>query len=313
MRLLLAPLRALLLLLHIFDGIAISGLIFPALDQCRRNRIIGAWSRGLVRICGARIRVTGVPLDPQLARDGVLPGSRGRLMLCNHISWIDVFALLGAMPSRFVAKSEIGRWPLIGFLVTLVGTLYIERGRRHAVAAMNHRVRERLHAGETIVVFAEGTTTDGFSLLPFHSNLIAPAIEVGCEIWPVALRYTLRGVQTTAAAFVGEMGLVMSLWNILVAPGIVIEVAYLAPLPVSPDRTRHHFAQRARAEIAAHLGFDPDPASGQNRAPQVSLHSASNGASAPIAGAGGAPTNPQPSPPADTAPARSPAPANASQ
>jgi 1-acyl-sn-glycerol-3-phosphate acyltransferase len=288
MQFLLAPLRVLLLFLHILDGIAISGLLFPALDIRRRNRIIGAWSRGLVRICGARLRVSGVARDLQLARDGLLAGSHGRLVLCNHISWIDVFALLGAMPSRFVAKSEIGTWPLIGWLVTLVGTMYIERGRRHAVAAMNHRVRDRLRAGETIVVFAEGTTTDGLSLLPFHSNLIAPAIEVGCEIWPTALRYTSRGTQTTAAAFVGEMGLVTSLWNLLVAPDVEIEVAYLAPVAAAPDRTRHELASRARDAIASHLGFE-------------------------IEAGRGAPATPPPAvPPADTAPERPSAPANAS-
>ncbi|HTT14045.1 MAG TPA: lysophospholipid acyltransferase family protein [Burkholderiaceae bacterium] len=269
MRYVLAPLRALILLLHILDGIVISGLLFPTLDQRRRNRIIGAWSRGLVRICGMRLVVTGRPLDPRLAREGVVPGSLGRLVLANHISWIDVFALLGTLPSRFVAKSEIGRWPLVGWLVTLVGTLYIERGRRHAVAAMNQRVSDRLKAGETIVVFGEGTTTYGFELLPFHSNLIAPALEVGCEIWPVALRYTDRGVQTAAAGFVGEMSLVNSLWNILVARDIAVEVACLPSFPAASGTTRHQLAKVARAAIANHLGLAIDAPPHAGRAQQA--------------------------------------------
>jgi len=294
MRYVLAPLRALVLLLHIVDGIVISGLVFPALDQRRRNRIIGAWSRGLLRICGARLVVAGVALDPGLARYGVVPGARGRLLLANHISWIDVFAVLGTLPSRFVAKSEIGKWPLIGWLVTLVGTLYIERGRRHAVAAMNHRVRDRIAAGETVVVFAEGTTTDGFSLLPFHSNLIAPALDVDCAIWPVALRYSDRGVQTAAASFVGDMGLITSLWNILVARELVIEVACLAALPMAPNATRHHIAHLARGAIAAHLGFSVDAA----ERPRSSETAAVSAPEMPIA---------------DTAPAESSATANASR
>src|SRR5256885_5991843 len=245
MRNVVAPLRMLILLLHIIDGIVISGLLFPLLDQPKRNRIIGAWSRGLLRICAMRLIVTGSPLDPQLARNGVLAGTPGRLILANHISWIDVFALLGTFPSRFVAKAEIGRWPMIGLLVTLVGTLYIERGRRHAVAAMNQRVRDRIRSGESVVVFAEGTTTDGFSLLPFHSNLIAPVLEIGCEIWPVALRYTDCGVQTSAAGFVGDVGLVTSLWNILIARDIAIEVAVLPVLTATADYTRHQLAQLA--------------------------------------------------------------------
>jgi 1-acyl-sn-glycerol-3-phosphate acyltransferase len=295
MRYVVAPLRVLLLLLHILDGLAISGLIFPLLDQPRRNRIIGAWSRGLLHVCGTRLAVVGVDLDPSLARYGVLPGATGRLVLSNHISWIDVYALLGTMPARFVAKAEIGRWPLIGWLVTLVGTLYIERGRRHAVAAMNHVVRDHLRVGETIVVFAEGTTTDGFSLLPFHSNLIAPALEVGCEIWPVALRYSECGVQTAAAGFVGEMGLITSLWNILVARDIAVEVACLPPLSATPGETRHQLAHRASIAIASHLGVVIEPHPHSQRA-----------ANAPAVTATETPT-------ADTSPARSSAAASASQ
>ena len=295
MRYILAPLRVLILLLHILDGIVISGLLFPALSQPKRNRIIGAWSRALLRICGMRLVDSGDALDPQLARDGVLPGKPGRLMLANHISWIDVFALLGTLPSRFVAKSEIGRWPVIGLLVTLVGTLYIERGRRHAVAAMNQRVRDRLQCGDSVVVFAEGTTTDGFSLLPFHSNLIAPALEVGCEIWPVALRYTDAGVQTSAASFVGDLGLLTSLWNILAARDIAVEVTRLPALLATPDTTRHQLAQLARSAIANHLGVSTD----------LPTHAARPTAS-PSASASATPT-------ADTSPAQESVPASASR
>ncbi len=126
--------------------------------------------------------------------------------LANHVSWLDIFAINAMLPSRFIAKAEIGKWPLLGVLVSRSGTLFIERGRRHAVAAMNKTVREHLKLGETIVVFAEGTTTDGSELLPFHSNVIAPALDVGAEIWPIAIRYTERGKRSAAAAFIDEMG-----------------------------------------------------------------------------------------------------------
>ncbi len=258
MRYVLAPLRVVGLLLHIVAGLAILAVAFPRLAQPKRNRIIRRWSRLLLAICGTRLRVSGIALDPELAQGGVLRKSHGRLLLSNHVSWIDVFAIDGAIPSRFVAKSEIGRWLLLGPLVTRSGTLYIERGRRHAVAEMNRRVRDRLHAGETVAVFPEGTTTDGFSLLPFHSNLIAPALEAGCEIWPVALRYTERDKPSSAAGFVGEMGLVTSLWNILVARDFHIEVAFLAPITIGADTNRHRIAHEARAAIARALGVAID-------------------------------------------------------
>ncbi len=257
MRTLLAPLRIALLLAHVVAGIAITVLIFPWLALPRRNRIIRAWSRVLLVICGARLRLTGLALPPEIAHTGVEPGSRGRMLLANHVSWIDVFAIHAAVPSRFVAKAEIGDWPLLGILVTRVGTLYIERGRRHAVASMNHRVRERLKDGETVAVFPEGTTTDGRSLLPLHSNLIAPAMEVGAECWPLALRYSEHGEPSSAAAFVGDIGLVASLWNILVARRLQIELAFLEPVPTAGSRDRHHVAEVAAERIAAWLDVPP--------------------------------------------------------
>lgn len=253
MRTLQAPLRLMLLLLHVLVGSAIAALIFPRLTQHGRNRIIRIWSRLLLAICGARLRLAGLPLPPALAQTGIEPGSRGRMLLANHISWIDPFALNASVPSRFVAKAEIRAWPLLGTLVTLVGALYIERGRRHAVASMNHRVRDRLREGETVAVFPEGTTTDGRSLLPFHANLVAPALEVGAECWPVALRYTQDGAPSTAAAFIGDMALVTSLWNILVARRLQIEVAFLEPVPTVGDRNRHHITEAAAERVAAWL------------------------------------------------------------
>jgi 1-acyl-sn-glycerol-3-phosphate acyltransferase len=257
MRTLLAPLRIALLLVHVLAGIAIAVMIFPWLALPRRNRIIRAWSRALLVICGARLRLTGLALPPVIAHTGVETGRRGRMLLANHVSWIDVFAIHAAVPSRFVAKAEIGDWPLLGTLVTRVGTLYIERGRRHAVASTNHRVRERLKGGETVAVFPEGTTTDGRSLLPFHSNLIAPAMEVGAECWPVALRYSEDGEPSSAAAFVGDIGLVASLWNILVARRLQVEVAFLESVPTAGSRDRHHVAEVAAERIAAWLDVPP--------------------------------------------------------
>jgi 1-acyl-sn-glycerol-3-phosphate acyltransferase len=253
MRALQASLRILLLLAHVLAGIVIAAAIFPWRPQAGRNRIIRAWSHLLLTICGARLRVTGLPLPPAIARTGIEPGSRGRMLLANHISWIDPFALNASVPSRFVAKAEIRAWPLLGTLVTLVGALYIERGRRHAVASVNHRVRDRLKDGETVAVFPEGTTTDGRSLLPFHSNLVAPALEVGAECWPVAVRYTEDGAPSTAAAFIGEMSIVTSLWNLLVARRLQIEVAFLEPVPTAGNRDRHHVAEAAAERIAAWL------------------------------------------------------------
>ncbi len=196
--------------------------------------------------------LAGSRFRSHLQRDGIDPQTIGRLALANHVSWMDIFAINAVLPSRFIAKAEIGQWPLLGMLVSGGGTLYIERGRRHAVAAMNKTVREHLKLGETIVVFAEGTTTDGSELLPFHSNVIAPALEVGAAIWPMAIRYTERGKRSSAAAFIGEMGLFTSLAQILVADQLIVEVAVLPPISTSDAANRHgDRARRASCNRAA--------------------------------------------------------------
>ena len=258
MRTLLASLRMLLLLMHVLIGIVVAATIFPWQAQSGRNRIVRAWSRLLLAICGVRLRVTGLPLPPVIAHTGIEPGSGGRMLLANHVSWIDPFALNASVPSRFVAKAEIRAWPLLGALVTRVGTLYIERGRRHAVASMNHKVRDHLKAGESVAVFPEGTTTDGASLLPFHSNLLASAVEIGAPVWPIAIRYTDGGRPTDAAAFIGEMGLLTSLAKILAARDLEIRITVLPAIPVEVHGNRHAVARAAREAIAEALGVGKD-------------------------------------------------------
>ena len=253
-RWLLAPLRALLFALHVLLGIAIILLIFPWVGQDTRNCIKRSWSRTLIALSGARFVVTGEPVDDTLRRTGLAPNALGRLVLANHISWMDIFAINAVIPARFVAKSEIRKWPVLGLLVTGGGTLYIERGRRHAVAALNHAVRDHLAGGELVVVFAEGTTSDGSNVLPFHSNMVAPAIDVGAPVLPRAGRYTARGARSRAAAFIDDAGLMKSFVQILVARQLAIEVSLLPVIDPKKAPNRHEIARAARDAIARHLG-----------------------------------------------------------
>jgi len=256
MRYLLVPLRAVLLVPHVLIGIGIAFVAFPlSRTQATRNRINHWWSRWVLRLCGVRLRFSGSPLGDELSNTGIQAGRIGRMLLSNHISWIDIFAINAVMPCRFVAKAEIVRWPVIGGMLAHSGTLFIERGRRSAVARMNDAVQGHLRAGESLGVFPEGTTTRGDRLLTFHSNLLAPALETGCPVWPVGLRYTERGKFSDAAAFVGEMGLVTSLARMLVADDLEIEVAFLPPLDASAYQNRHTLARAAHAALSVHFGL----------------------------------------------------------
>jgi 1-acyl-sn-glycerol-3-phosphate acyltransferase len=269
---LLAPLRLFVLLLHVLGGLLVAALVFPLLQQPGRNRIIKLWSRNVLRIVGLRVVQRGEPIEPELAATGIAAWTSGRILLANHVSWIDIFAINAVVPARFIAKAEIRAWPLAGTLVSLAGTLYVERGRRHAVHAINQKVAERLKHGETIGVFPEGTTTDGSTLLAFHANLVQPALDVGAEIRPVALRYTQAGAPSQAAAYIGDDTLVDSLWKIITAPGLQIEVTWLPKL-TEAGMTRQAAGRAARAVIAQALGIadvnprGPPPADTADAAP----------------------------------------------
>jgi len=175
-----------------------------------------AWSRALVWLCGVKVSVVGRP-----------PMHSSGLWVSNHVSWIDIFILAGVRSVFFVAKSEIRRWPVVGWLVAKVGTVFLHRGQRHAVREVSEEMQRRFARGEVIGLFAEGTTSTGFDVLPFHASLFDPAIRAQVAIQPVALRFMYRGERSDFAAFVGEETLVANLWTLLRASGVQVEVVFL--------------------------------------------------------------------------------------
>src|SRR5690606_2701047 len=163
----------------------------------QRQWLIRNWSRVLMACCGVKIRVRGQPKT-----EGAV------LWVSNHVSWVDIFVLDSVRAVSFIAKSDIRKWPLLGWLVAGAGTLFIERGRRHAVRAVGHQMSERFARGEAVGLFPEGTTSTGQDVAPFHTSLFEPAIRAGVDVQPVALLFYHHGRRTTRYAFVGEQTLV---------------------------------------------------------------------------------------------------------
>ena len=114
-------------------------------------------------------------------------------MLANHSSWLDIFVLNAQAPMVFVAKSEVAGWPGIGWLARATGTLFIRREARGEVAEQARALEERLRAGQKLVLFPEGTSTDNRQVLPFKpallAGLLAPGLPAGLAVQPVTLRY----------------------------------------------------------------------------------------------------------------------------
>lgn len=238
-------------LVHGLHGLAVVGLCFPWLDAAARHARIGCWAQGLLRALGMRLRVRGSPR----------PGAK--LIVANHVSWLDIMAIHAVCPqARFVSKADVRRWPLISRLVDAAGTLYLERDKRRDALRVVHQMAEALAAGQTVAVFPEGTTSDGRTLLAFHANLLQAAIGTATPVQPVALRYA-DAVQPISAAtrYVDDISLARSLWSLARGEGLVVHV-HLLPAIGSAHADRRALAERARETIAAELrphGCEPRP------------------------------------------------------
>jgi 1-acyl-sn-glycerol-3-phosphate acyltransferase len=159
---------------------------------------------------------------------------------------------MAVAPSRFVAKAEIARWPVLGWLVKMAGTEFIDRGKRHAVRATLHSIRDRMLAGDRAAVFPEGTTSDGRQLLPFHANLMQAAVEAGRPVVPIALSYFEGEQPSVAAAYIGDMTLLESIARIARARRHEARLDILTALPVD-GFTRHQLAEQARVQMLSVL------------------------------------------------------------
>ena len=231
--------------LHIVRAIVICALIFPFIESPARMAHVGRWCKRMLLLLGIEVRSSGAPNDG------------ATLFTANHVSWIDILAIISVRPMRFVSKSDVRGWPVIGWLVACGGTLFIERARRSDARRVVHLVAAALQAGDQIAMFPEGTTSDGCGVLPFHANLLQAAIVTGVPVQAIALRFSdARESVSSAAAYIGDTTLMQSLWAVVSASGLTAQVVML------PRRPTHGIERRAlaaglRDEIAAELSRMP--------------------------------------------------------
>ena len=219
-------LHRLALALHLAAGLLIALIGFPLIGLAQRRKLKQRWSARLLAILGLRLEFTGE----------IRPGS---LIVANHISWIDIYAINAVAPSVFVAKSEIAAWPVVGWLAKKSDTIFIERGSHRHAQHVAHDMAQRLKAGETLALFPEGTTTEGDCLLPFHAALFQPAIAAGVPVQPVLIGYrNAAGQRSTSPAYAGDTTFGQCLAATLAETGLVVEVLCLPPIPTAGCQRR---------------------------------------------------------------------------
>ncbi len=219
--------------LHVLHGMLVMTR-FPHLDAPARHERIRWWSVGLLRSMGLTLQVSGTSR----------PGAN--LIVSNHVSWLDIAAIHAAAPqARFVSKSDVLAWPLLGWLIKGAGTLFIERERKRDAVRVVHAMAESLKAGDSVAVFPEGTTGLGPTLLPFHANLLQAAIATNTPVQPVVLRFfDADSAFSETVTYIGDTTLAQSLWRVACAEGLGVHVQILPAMGTS------HADRRA---LAAHL------------------------------------------------------------
>lgn len=227
-----------------------------------RRWIPWLFHRIALAVMGIKVKVSGTPA-----------AQRPLLLVSNHASWLDIPVLTSVLPVIFIAKSEIARWPLFGLFAKLQRSVFVDRARRHATGDVNRQIAGRLAEGDPVVLFGEGTASDGNQVLPFRSALLGALREALGNggrgfVQPVSIAYTrLHGVpmgrqHRHLATFYGDMDLLSHLKGVLREGAIDVVVTFGPPFEVDPAADRKSLARSTedavrRMTMAALSGREP--------------------------------------------------------
>ena len=228
---------------HLIDGLMVVRWRFPHFSAPQKSARIQAWALDLLALLAIEVEVKGVP-----------PAPGPVLLVANHISWLDIVLMLATCHCRFVAKSEIARWPVLGLLTRAAGTLFIARDSPRDALRVVHHMAEELKSGAILAVFPEGTTSNGLQLLPFHANLFQAAISANAPVQPVALQFLAAdtGQISLAPCYIDDDTLFGSVWRTLTSPPLRASLTFGTPQPCN-GRDRRTWAGEMRESVASLL------------------------------------------------------------
>jgi 1-acyl-sn-glycerol-3-phosphate acyltransferase len=177
------------------------------------------------------------------------------LMVSNHLTYLDILVYGAVRPFVFVAKSEVRRWPLLGTLASLGGTIFVDRDRSLQAAQAGQQIEQSLEDGLTVLLFPEGTSSDGHEVLPFRSPLFEPAIRTGASVTAAAIRYQAADAVESQVTYWGQMVFLPHLFSTLCVPELAAEICFDSPCRFSDRKTAARVAlQKVRGLRARTLG-----------------------------------------------------------
>jgi 1-acyl-sn-glycerol-3-phosphate acyltransferase len=226
-----------------FAMILLSAVPLLAIPMPGRSHVQRSYCTMMLRALGVRITVSGGPIR----------NLRGVLVVSGHVSWVDIFAIGAVMPGSFVAKAEMISWPGLGVAARLMKVIPIERASLRRLPEVVEMIAARLHAGQTVVAFPEGTTWCGLAYGRFRPAMFQAAVDAGRPVQPLRLRYQHRdGTPSTVAAYVGDDTLIASIRRLLTAHRTIVAVQ-VESLQL-PGTDRRDLAARCEGAVRGDLG-----------------------------------------------------------
>ncbi|MGB4813133.1 MAG: lysophospholipid acyltransferase family protein [Methylophilaceae bacterium] len=238
---------------HTLLGVVIVSIVFPFSSPSNKLNLIRWWHRRL--LAALNLQVTAHGFVPQAHQVIV-----STMIVANHISWLDIHALNSMVPLRFIAKSDIKHWPVIGFLAKRADVLFVERDKRKDAVRIAHLTASSLSAGDNLCLFPEGATTDGTKMMPFKSSIMQAVIHANATVQAVAIRYPHHhGGINTAMAYANETTMKQSIFQILQQKNPTVELHFLAPIVTAQltneDKDRRKLTLQIEQNIRATLGL----------------------------------------------------------
>ncbi|HEY6251469.1 MAG TPA: lysophospholipid acyltransferase family protein [Candidatus Angelobacter sp.] len=221
------------------------------LDAASRPRILQRWSKRILSCIKVHVWVLG-------------PTPAQGLIVSNHLSYLDILVLSSVAHCMFVSKSEVKSWPLVGWIARMTGTVFVDRGRPSQTNRPQEEMQERLKAGAPLVLFPEGTSTDGRQMLPFLSSLFEAVIELGAPVTAAHVSYELAegdGDPATDICYWGEMTLFPHFIKLLTKTSVKVTVRFSSQPKIFGDRKQAALEmQREVAELGNSVANSPQMA-----------------------------------------------------
>jgi len=233
---------------YLLSGLGLAIILSLLLGKSWYTNSVGSWikvvwTKGVAIILGLNIK-----------RFGKASGEP-RLIVSNHISWLDIVAISAYQPCVFIAKSSVINWPVIGFLASISGTLFLDRQNRKDLNNVMQKGKAAIDDGISLVFFPEATTTDGKQIKSFHPSIYQTAIDVHCATQAIAISYPEKKNLASPAPYIDDDTFVSHLYRILKAPGVDVNLHYCTPIPENCHHDRKELAASTQNQVIEALSI----------------------------------------------------------